>query len=55
MLAAGSPPKIQGGDVLVFQMEILEIKGDKVEALKCQAAVSRASARPVPLGAESEV
>ena len=33
---AGSPPKIPGGEVLVFQMEILEIKGDKVEALKCK-------------------
>lgn len=31
----GSPPKIQGGDTLIFQMEILEIKGDKVPALKC--------------------
>jgi FKBP-type peptidyl-prolyl cis-trans isomerase FklB len=31
----GSPPKIQGGDALVFQMELLEIKGDKVEASKC--------------------
>jgi FKBP-type peptidyl-prolyl cis-trans isomerase FklB len=31
----GSPPKIQGGDALVFQMEMLEIKGDKVEASKC--------------------
>ena len=26
----GSPPKIGGGDVLVFTMEILQIKGDKV-------------------------
>mmetsp|Transcript_31137 Transcript_31137/g.34976 ORF Transcript_31137/g.34976 Transcript_31137/m.34976 type:complete len:215 (+) Transcript_31137:73-717(+) len=26
----GSPPKIPGGDVLVFVMEILEIKGDSV-------------------------
>jgi FKBP-type peptidyl-prolyl cis-trans isomerase FklB len=31
----GSPPKIGGGDALVFQMEILEILGDKVDALKC--------------------
>ena len=31
----GSPPKIQGGDALVFQMELLEIKGGKVEASKC--------------------
>ena len=32
---SGSPPKIQGGDALVFQMELLEIKGGKVEASKC--------------------
>ena len=25
----GRPPKIGGGDVLVFTMEILKIKGDK--------------------------
>jgi hypothetical protein len=31
----GSPPKIDGGAALVFQMEILEIQGDKVDALKC--------------------
>lgn len=31
----GSPPKIPGGSVLVFQMEILKIKGDKVEAQRC--------------------
>ena len=31
----GSPPKIGGGDVLVFTMEILKIKGDKVPANKC--------------------
>lgn len=31
----GSPPKIGGGDVLVFQMEILEIKGDKKPAMTC--------------------
>jgi hypothetical protein len=31
----GSPPKIEGGEALVFQMEILEIQGDKVDALKC--------------------
>jgi len=29
----GSPPKIKGGDVLIFRMEILEITGDKVPAL----------------------
>jgi hypothetical protein len=36
----GSPPKIPGGAVLVFQMEILEIQGsddDKVPALRCDA------------------
>lgn len=27
---SGSPPKIGGGDVLVFVMEIIKIKGDKV-------------------------
>merc|ERR1712070_986849 len=32
---SGSPPKIQGGDVLVFQMEIIKIKGDKKPASKC--------------------
>ena len=31
----GSPPKIGGGDVLVFTMEILKINGDKVPANKC--------------------
>jgi len=31
----GSPPKIGGGDVLVFTMEIIKIKGDKVPASKC--------------------
>ena len=31
----GSPPKIGGGDVLVFQMEILAIMGGTVSALKC--------------------
>jgi hypothetical protein len=32
----GSPPKIEGGSMLIFQMEILEITGDgKVMALKC--------------------
>merc|ERR1719198_1496413 len=31
----GSPPKIGGGDVLVFTMEILKIKGDKKPASKC--------------------
>merc|ERR1712072_758788 len=31
----GSPPKIGGGDVLVFTMEIIKIKGDKKPASKC--------------------
>ena len=33
----GSPPKIGAGDVLVFTMEILKIKGDKVRAV-CSVA-----------------
>merc|ERR1712036_74923 len=32
---SGSPPKIGGGDVLVFTMEIVKIKGDKVAAHRC--------------------
>lgn len=32
---SGSPPKIGGGDVLIFQMEILAIMGDTVPALHC--------------------
>jgi FKBP-type peptidyl-prolyl cis-trans isomerase FklB len=31
----GSPPKIGGGDVLVFTMEIIKINGDKKPASKC--------------------
>merc|ERR1719162_1207965 len=31
----GSPPKIGPGDALVFVMEIIEIEGGKVPALKC--------------------
>jgi FKBP-type peptidyl-prolyl cis-trans isomerase FklB len=31
----GSGAKIQGGDVLIFRMEILKIKGDKVPADRC--------------------
>jgi FKBP-type peptidyl-prolyl cis-trans isomerase FklB len=31
----GSPPKIGGGDVLIFQMEMLAITGDSVPALQC--------------------
>jgi hypothetical protein len=34
----GSPPKIPGGSVLVFQMEIMRIKEDgRVVALRCDA------------------
>jgi len=32
----GSPPKIGGGEVLIFKMEILAIMGDVVPALQCQ-------------------
>jgi len=32
---SGSPPKIGGGDVLVFTMEIVSIKGGKKPASKC--------------------
>mmetsp|Transcript_9085 Transcript_9085/g.18571 ORF Transcript_9085/g.18571 Transcript_9085/m.18571 type:complete len:128 (-) Transcript_9085:517-900(-) len=32
---SGSPPKIGGGDALIFTMEILEIQGGKVPAVKC--------------------
>merc|ERR1712244_186401 len=31
----GSPPKIQGGDVLIFRMELLKMKGEKKPADKC--------------------
>merc|ERR1719482_2315298 len=31
----GSPPKIGGGDVLVFTMEIIKINGESVPASKC--------------------
>jgi len=31
----GSPPKIGGGDVLVFTMEIIKINGNKVPASRC--------------------
>jgi len=31
----GSPPKIGGGDALIFKMEILEIQGGKVPAVNC--------------------
>ena len=33
----GSPPKIGAGDVLVFTMEILKIKGDKVRTVRSVA------------------
>lgn len=33
----GSPPKIGGGDALVFTLELLKIKGDKVPKLTCDA------------------
>jgi len=33
----GSPPKIGGGDALVFTLELLKIKGDKVPKLTCNA------------------
>ena len=36
----GSPPKIGGGEVLIFQMEILAIMGDTVPALSCTVASS---------------
>jgi len=32
----GSPPKIKGGDALIFILELLKIKGDKVPQLKCE-------------------
>merc|ERR1712105_479323 len=35
---SGSPPKIQGGDALIFIMEILKINGDKVDASRCDPA-----------------
>ena len=31
----GSPPKIKGGDVLIFTMEIIKINGEKKLAIKC--------------------
>eukprot|EP00656_Telonema_subtile_P000203 TRINITY_DN10102_c0_g1_i2.p1 TRINITY_DN10102_c0_g1~~TRINITY_DN10102_c0_g1_i2.p1 ORF type:complete len:238 (-),score=80.83 TRINITY_DN10102_c0_g1_i2:253-966(-) len=35
---SGSPPKIKGGDVLVFTMEIIKIKGGKKSAITCNPA-----------------
>jgi len=34
---SGSPPKIGGGDALIFIMEIISIDGDKVPAVRCNA------------------
>jgi len=34
----GSPPKIPGGSVLVFTMEIIKINGETVPAVKCDVA-----------------
>lgn len=34
----GSPPNIPGGATLVFTIEILKIKGGKVDAIKCVPA-----------------
>lgn len=34
---SGSPPKIGGGDVLIFKMEIIKINGNKVDAIRCDA------------------
>lgn len=36
----GSPPKIPGGSVLVFTMEILEIQGDKKPAMTCAVTLA---------------
>merc|ERR1711975_108297 len=33
---SGSPPKIPGGSALIFRMEIIKIKGDKVPAITCE-------------------
>lgn len=32
---SGSPPKIGGGDALIFQMELIKIKGKSVPAVRC--------------------
>merc|ERR1719229_1736840 len=37
---SGSPPKIMGGDVLVFTMEIIKIKGKKKPADRCDPETS---------------
>ena len=31
----GSPPKIQGGDALIFKLEMIEINGDRKPANRC--------------------
>jgi len=36
--AGGSPPKIPGDSALVFTIEMIEIKGEKTIALKCNTA-----------------
>merc|ERR1711968_293550 len=33
---SGSPPKIPGGSALIFRMEIIKIRGDKVDAITCE-------------------
>merc|ERR1711977_80980 len=35
---SGSPPKIPGGSALIFRMEIIKIKGGKVDAVTCDPA-----------------
>jgi hypothetical protein len=35
---SGSPPKIKGGDPLIFQMEIIKINGGKKPAMTCDPA-----------------
>lgn len=39
----GSPPKIPGESALIFQMELIEIKGDSVPALTCSVDFSSGS------------
>lgn len=34
----GSPPKIGGGDALIFKLEMIKINGDKVPANRCDPA-----------------
>jgi len=34
----GSPPKIKGGDALIFQMEVIKIEGDKTVASRCNVS-----------------